>query len=58
MRLFILVFLFLVLPPGEFTGSGQSGLDPHLWQDPAIENIPDGDNADQDEDRFHVVLFD
>jgi len=58
MRLFFLVFIFIFLPHGEVTGTRQSCLDPETRQNPTIGNIPDGDNADQDEDRFHVVLFD
>jgi hypothetical protein len=45
MRLFILVFIFIFLPHGEFTGTRQSGFNPEVRQNPAIENIPGGNNA-------------
>jgi hypothetical protein len=50
MRLFFLVLFFIFLPHGEVTGTRQSSLDPETRQNPTIENIPDGDNTDQDED--------
>lgn len=51
----VLLFLSLfgcslfLLPHGELTCPGESGLYPEAWQNPTIENVPDGENAGKDQ---------
>lgn len=45
------------LPPGEAAAVRQSGLDSHLRQYPAVDDVPDGKDADKDKYVSHGVLF-
>jgi hypothetical protein len=42
---FLFFSVLIVLPHGEFTGSGESGLNSETRQNPAVKNEPDGKNA-------------
>ena len=48
MSVFLLVF-FVLLPHGELTASGESGLNSQKRQNPAIEDIPGGKYADKNQ---------
>ena len=48
MAIFLLVF-FVLLPHGELTASGESGLNSQKRQNPAIEDIPGGKYADENQ---------
>ena len=39
---FVLLIFFVILPHGELTGAGESGVNPESWQDPAVEDKPGG----------------
>jgi hypothetical protein len=45
----IFVFAVFILPHGEFTGSGESGLYSEARKNPAVENVPGGKNAHKDQ---------
>jgi hypothetical protein len=40
-----LLIIFILLPHGEFTASGESGLDSQKRQNPAVEDIPAGQDG-------------
>ncbi|PLX77950.1 MAG: hypothetical protein C0614_09215 [Desulfuromonas sp.] len=54
-RLLFLLFLIALffLPAGEIAGFAQSGLDAKTRKNPAIEDVPCGNDSAQDQQVFH-----
>jgi hypothetical protein len=53
--LLLLLFGGFGLPHGEAAAVGQSGLHAEARQNPAVENVPPGQDAEQDEEFLHEV---
>jgi len=45
----VFIFGLFILPHGEFTGAGESGLYSKARQNPTVENVPGGKNADKNQ---------
>jgi hypothetical protein len=59
LRIFIVDFVFvagfIILPHGEVTGTGKSGLHSEMRQNPTVENVPRSKDTNKNQYRLHKL---